>query len=54
LVAEEAMVVDLVIVVVAALVALVAEAVAAVAQAAIGNQMRSTTHSNTNSVKIIS
>jgi hypothetical protein len=54
LVAEEAMVVDLVIVAEAALVDLAAEAVVAVVLAAIGNQMRSTTHSNTNSVKIIS
>jgi hypothetical protein len=46
LVVEEAMEVDLVIVAVAALVDLVAEVVAAVAQAAIGNQMRSKTHSN--------
>jgi hypothetical protein len=46
LVAEEAMVVDLVIVEVAALVDLAAEVVAAVAQAAIGNQMPSTTHSS--------
>jgi hypothetical protein len=51
LVVEEAMVADLVIVVVAALVDLAAEAVAAVAQAVAGNQMRSTTRSNTNSVK---
>jgi hypothetical protein len=47
LVAEEAMVVDLVIVAVAALVDLVAEVVAAVAQGAIGNLMRSTTQIQT-------
>ena len=45
------MVADLAVAVVAALVDLAAEAVAAVAQAAIGNKMRPTTQSNTNSVK---
>jgi hypothetical protein len=47
LVAEEAMVVDLVIVAVAALVDLVAEVVAAVAQAVAGNLMPSTTQIQT-------